>query len=98
MNVPPASLAECRMPIGAFPLRTMRSVENKNSPRKGGPELDNRLSKTGKSGKEKQRQTEKRTAVPFWSNAEGKAIAVNVAVLRDFDGSNFAIPVRHAKP
>src|SRR5262249_6972137 len=31
-------------------------------------------------------------------NAEGKVIAVNVAVLRDFGGSNFAIPVRYAKP
>jgi len=30
-------------------------------------------------------------------NAEGKVIAVNVAVLRDFGGSNFAIPVRYAK-
>ena len=31
-------------------------------------------------------------------NAEGKVIAVNVAMLRDFGGSNFAIPVRYAKP
>lgn len=31
-------------------------------------------------------------------NAEGKVIAVNVAMLRDFGGSNFAIPVRFAKP
>ena len=31
-------------------------------------------------------------------NAEGKVIAVNVAVLRDFGGANFAIPVRYAKP
>jgi S1-C subfamily serine protease len=30
-------------------------------------------------------------------NAEGKVIAVNVAMLRDFGGSNFAIPVRYAK-
>lgn len=31
-------------------------------------------------------------------NAEGRVIAVNVAMLRDFGGSNFAIPVRFAKP
>jgi S1-C subfamily serine protease len=31
-------------------------------------------------------------------NAAGKVIAVNVAMLRDFGGSNFAIPVRYAKP
>jgi S1-C subfamily serine protease/CheY-like chemotaxis protein len=31
-------------------------------------------------------------------NADGKVIAVNVAMLRDFGGSNFAIPVRFAKP
>ena len=31
-------------------------------------------------------------------NAEGKVIAVNVAMLRDFGGSNFAIPVRFAEP
>ena len=31
-------------------------------------------------------------------NADGKVIAVNVAMLRDFGGSNFAIPVRYAKP
>ncbi len=31
-------------------------------------------------------------------NAEGKVIAVNVAMLRNFGGSNFAIPVRYAKP
>jgi DNA-binding response OmpR family regulator/S1-C subfamily serine protease len=31
-------------------------------------------------------------------NAEGKVIAVNVAMLRDFGGSNFAIPVKFAKP
>jgi serine protease Do len=31
-------------------------------------------------------------------NAAGKVIAVNVAMLRDFGGSNFAIPVRFAKP
>ena len=31
-------------------------------------------------------------------NAEGKVIAINVAMLRDFGGSNFAIPVRFAKP
>ena len=31
-------------------------------------------------------------------NAEGKVIAVNVAMLRDFGGSNFAIPVRYARP
>jgi S1-C subfamily serine protease/CheY-like chemotaxis protein len=31
-------------------------------------------------------------------NAEGKVIAVNVAMLRDFGGSNFAIPVRFARP
>ena len=31
-------------------------------------------------------------------NAGGKVIAVNVAMLRDFGGSNFAIPVRYAKP
>jgi S1-C subfamily serine protease len=31
-------------------------------------------------------------------NSEGKVIAVNVAMLRDFGGSNFAIPVRFAKP
>ncbi|PYY01739.1 MAG: hypothetical protein DMG64_13460 [Acidobacteria bacterium] len=31
-------------------------------------------------------------------NAEGRVIAVNVAMLRDFGGSNFAIPVRYAKP
>ena len=31
-------------------------------------------------------------------NAEGKVIAINVAMLRDFGGSNFAIPVRYAKP
>ena len=31
-------------------------------------------------------------------NAEGKVIAVNVAMLRGFGGSNFAIPVRFAKP
>ncbi len=31
-------------------------------------------------------------------NAEGKVIAVNAAMLRDFGGSNFAIPVRYAKP
>jgi S1-C subfamily serine protease len=31
-------------------------------------------------------------------NANGKVIAVNVAMLRDFGGSNFAIPVRYAKP
>ena len=30
-------------------------------------------------------------------NADGKVIAVNVAMLRDFGGSNFAIPVRFAK-
>src|SRR5215468_1750780 len=30
-------------------------------------------------------------------NAAGKVIAVNVAMLRDFGGSNFAIPVRYAK-
>ena len=30
-------------------------------------------------------------------NSEGKVIAVNVAMLRDFGGSNFAIPVRYAK-
>jgi S1-C subfamily serine protease/DNA-binding NarL/FixJ family response regulator len=30
-------------------------------------------------------------------NSEGKVIAVNVAILRDFGGSNFAIPVRYAK-
>jgi serine protease Do len=30
-------------------------------------------------------------------NSAGKVIAVNVAVLRDFGGSNFAIPVRYAK-
>jgi S1-C subfamily serine protease len=31
-------------------------------------------------------------------NAQGKVIAVNMAMLRDFGGSNFAIPVRFAKP
>lgn len=31
-------------------------------------------------------------------NADGKVIAVNVAMLRDFGGSNFAIPVKYAKP
>jgi S1-C subfamily serine protease/CheY-like chemotaxis protein len=31
-------------------------------------------------------------------NAQGKVIAVNVAMLRGFEGSNFAIPVRYAKP
>lgn len=31
-------------------------------------------------------------------NASGKVIAVNVAMLRDFGGSNFAIPVKFAKP
>ncbi|MBV9434749.1 MAG: trypsin-like peptidase domain-containing protein [Acidobacteria bacterium] len=31
-------------------------------------------------------------------NAEGKVIAVNAAMLRDFGGSNFAIPVKYAKP
>jgi len=31
-------------------------------------------------------------------NAEGKVIAINVAMLRDFGGSNFAIPVRFATP
>ena len=31
-------------------------------------------------------------------NAEGKVIAINVAMLRDFGGSNFAIPARFAKP
>jgi len=31
-------------------------------------------------------------------NANGKVIAVNVAMLRDFGGSNFAIPVKFAKP
>jgi len=31
-------------------------------------------------------------------NSAGKVIAVNVAMLRDFGGSNFAIPVRYAKP
>jgi S1-C subfamily serine protease len=30
-------------------------------------------------------------------NSAGKVIAVNVAMLRDFGGSNFAIPVRYAK-
>lgn len=30
-------------------------------------------------------------------NSSGKVIAVNVAILRDFGGSNFAIPVRYAK-
>jgi S1-C subfamily serine protease/CheY-like chemotaxis protein len=30
-------------------------------------------------------------------NSAGKVIAVNVAILRDFGGSNFAIPVRYAK-
>ena len=30
-------------------------------------------------------------------NASGKVIAVNVAMLRDFGGSNFAIPVHYAK-
>ena len=30
-------------------------------------------------------------------NADGRVIAVNVAMLRDFGGSNFAIPVRFAK-
>jgi DNA-binding response OmpR family regulator len=30
-------------------------------------------------------------------NADGKVIAINVAMLRDFGGSNFAIPVRYAK-
>jgi len=30
-------------------------------------------------------------------NSDGKVIAVNVAILRDFGGSNFAIPVRYAK-
>jgi S1-C subfamily serine protease len=29
-------------------------------------------------------------------NAQGKVIAINVAMLRDFGGSNFAIPVRYA--
>jgi len=31
-------------------------------------------------------------------NSEGKVIAINVAMLRDFGGSNFAIPARFAKP
>jgi DNA-binding response OmpR family regulator/S1-C subfamily serine protease len=31
-------------------------------------------------------------------NAAGKVIAVNVAMLRDFGGSNFAIPVHYVKP
>jgi S1-C subfamily serine protease len=31
-------------------------------------------------------------------NAQGKVIAVNVAMLRGFEGSNFAIPVRYARP
>lgn len=31
-------------------------------------------------------------------NAAGKVIAVNVAILRDFGGSNFAIPVHYVKP
>lgn len=31
-------------------------------------------------------------------NAQGKVIAINVAMLRGFGGSNFAIPVRFAKP
>ena len=30
-------------------------------------------------------------------NSAGKVIAINVAILRDFAGSNFAIPVRFAK-
>jgi serine protease Do len=30
-------------------------------------------------------------------NPAGRVIAINVAMLRDFTGSNFAIPVRHAK-
>jgi len=30
-------------------------------------------------------------------NSAGKVIAVNVAMLRDFGGSNFAIPIRYAK-
>jgi S1-C subfamily serine protease len=30
-------------------------------------------------------------------NSAGKVIAINVATLRDFAGSNFAIPVRYAK-
>jgi S1-C subfamily serine protease len=30
-------------------------------------------------------------------NAQGKVIGVNFAVLRDFGGSNFAIPVRYAR-
>jgi serine protease Do len=29
-------------------------------------------------------------------NAQGKVIGVNFAVMRDFGGSNFAIPVRYA--
>lgn len=31
-------------------------------------------------------------------NAQGKVIAVNAAMLRDFAGSNFAIPIRYARP
>lgn len=31
-------------------------------------------------------------------NADGKVIGVNVAMLRGFEGSNFAIPVHYAKP
>ena len=30
-------------------------------------------------------------------NSAGRVIAINVAILRDFAGSNFAIPVRYAK-
>jgi len=30
-------------------------------------------------------------------NSEGKVIAVNVAMLRDFGGSNFALPIRYAE-
>ena len=36
---------------------------------------------------------------PYLSiQVSGKVIGVNVAMLRDFGGSNFAIPVRYAKP